>query len=250
MASLSQSVVEVNHITLRHPNAPEPVLQDTSLAIADGEFVAIVGGSGVGKSTLLRAVSGLLQPEYGEIRVNIPPAADRRTRAVVFQDSRLLPWRRVWSNVALGLKGLNLTKAEAEARVAAALELTGLSGFAERWPHQLSGGQAQRVGIARALAVQPAILAMDEPFSAVDAITRANLQDELVRIWQASGAAVLFVTHDIGEAVYLADRIIVLSGAPARIVADIKIDPPRPRPRDEPKFAELAETVAKHLLPR
>ena len=208
------------------------------MAIADGEFVAIVGGSGVGKSTLLRAVSGLLQPECDEIRVNIAPAADRRTRAVVFQDGRLLPWRSVWSNVSLGLKGLNLTKAEVQARVAAALELTDLSGFAERWPHQLSGGQAQRVEIARALAVQPTILA------------RANLQDALVRIWQASGAAVLFVTHDIGEAVYLADRIIVLSGAPARIVAETKIDPPRPRQRDERKFAEVAEAVAKHLLPR
>ena len=237
------AVVEVDRVTLRHPNAPAPVLRNTSVSVEDGEFVCVVGGSGVGKSTLLRAVAGLL-PEGGEVRVHAPPAANRRDRAVVFQDSRLLPWRRVAANVALGLKGLELDTGEAAERVAAALALTGLSDFADRWPHQLSGGQAQRVGIARALAVQPAILLMDEPFSAVDAITRQNLQDELERIWQVSGAAVVFVTHDIGEAVYLGDRVVVLSGTPAGVVADITIDVARPRRREDPALSALAESVA------
>lgn len=247
MASLSQPVVEVDRVTLRHPNAPTPVLRNMSMTVEDGEFVCVVGGSGVGKSTLLRAVAGLLEPEGGEVRVNTPPAPDRRDRAVVFQDSRLLPWRRVDRNVGLGLKGLTLDQGAAEQRVAAALDLTGLSDYAHRWPHQLSGGQAQRVGIARALAVRPSILLMDEPFSAVDAITRQNLQDELGRIWQASGAAVVFVTHDIGEAVYLADRVIVLSGSPAGIVADIPVTLPRPRRREDQELAALAETIAGYL---
>ena len=247
MASLAHPVVEVDRVTLRHPNAPAPVLRNTSLAIQDGEFVCVVGGSGVGKSTLLRAVAGLLEPEGGAVRVHAPPASDRRHRAVVFQDSRLLPWRRVAGNVALGLKGLALDKGEVEARVRNALELTGLADYAQRWPHQLSGGQAQRVGIARALAVRPAILLMDEPFSAVDAITRKHLQDELGRIWQASGAAAVFVTHDIAEAAFLADRVVVLAGSPAGVVADIPVTVPRPRRSDSSELAAVADTIAKRL---
>lgn len=238
------AVIELDRVTLRHPNAPAPVLRGASLSVEAGSFVCLVGGSGVGKSTLLRAAAGLLQPEGGEVRTNTPAAPDRRPNAMVFQDSRLLPWRRVSQNVALGLKGLDLEKGEAEDRVGRALALTGLEEYAHRWPHQLSGGQAQRVGIARALAVQPSILLMDEPFSAVDAITRKHLQDELVRIWQASGAAVVFVTHDIAEAVFLGDRVVVLAGSPAGVAADIAVDAPRPRRRDDPALAELAKQAA------
>lgn len=238
------AVIELDRVTLRHPNAPAPVMHGASLDVEEGSFVCLVGGSGVGKSTLLRAAAGLLKPERGEVRTNTPAARDRRPNAMVFQDSRLLPWRRVDRNVALGLKGLDLAKGEAAGRVDAALSLTGLSDYAKRWPHQLSGGQAQRVGIARALAVQPAILLMDEPFSAVDAITRRHLQDELVRIWQASGAAVVFVTHDIPEAVFLGVRVVVLAGSPAGIAADISVDIPRPRRRDDPSLGELAKQAA------
>ncbi len=143
------AVIELDRITLRHPNAPTPVMRGAALTIEEGSLVSVVGGSGVGKSTLLRAAAGLLKPEGGEVRTNTPAARDRRPNAMVFQDSRLLPWRRVDRNVALGLKGLDLEKGEAAERVAKALDLTGLSEFAHRWPHQLSGGQAQRVGIAR-----------------------------------------------------------------------------------------------------
>lgn len=247
MASLSLPVVEIDRVTLRHPKAAAPVLRDASLAVGDGEFVCVVGGSGVGKSTLLRAIAGLLETERGDVRVNVPSAPDRRDRSVVFQDSRLLPWRRVAANVALGLTGLRLDQGEAEARVRDALALTGLADFAGRWPHQLSGGQAQRVGIARALAVRPAILLMDEPFSAVDAITRTHLQDELVRIWQASGTSVVFVTHDIAEAVFLGDRVVVLAGAPAGIAADIPVTIPRPQRRDEQASAALVQSIAQRL---
>ncbi len=241
------SVIEFDRVALRHPAAKAPVLSNLSLAIEAGSFVSIVGGSGVGKSTLLRAAAGLLPAESGAVVSLAASRPDQRSRAFVFQDSRLLPWRTVSQNVALGLKGLALDRATARRRVADALALTGLADFGDRWPHQLSGGQAQRVGIARALAVEPTVLLMDEPFSAVDAITRQRLQEELAAIWQASGAAVIFVTHDIAEAVYLGDRVVVLADAPARIVADIEIAQPRPRYREDPAFAALASRAASYL---
>ena len=150
-------------------------------------------------------------------------------------------------NVGYGLEGLGLDRAERQRRVDAALQLTGLADYGRRWPHQLSGGQAQRVGIARALAVKPDLLLMDEPFSAVDAITRRNLQQELIRVWQASGAAVLFVTHDIEEAVFLADKVVVLGGRPANIAGNYAIDLPRPRDRADPAFARQVAAIA-HTL--
>ena len=209
--------------------------------------MAVVGGSGVGKSTLLRAAAGLAEPASGEVRFQPPARPRRRSRAVVFQDSRLMPWRTVGGNVGYGLEGLGLDRAERQRRVDAALQLTGLADYGRRWPHQLSGGQAQRVGIARALAVKPDLLLMDEPFSAVDAITRRNLQQELIRVWQASGAAVLFVTHDIEEAVFLADKVVVLGGRPANIAGNYAIDLPRPRDRADPAFARQVAAIA-HTL--
>jgi len=241
------SVIEFDRLVYTHPGADHPVIENLSLDIEAGSFVAVVGGSGVGKSTLLRTAAGLIEPDAGEMRFKLPQRPGRRRRAVVFQDSRLLPWRTVAGNVAYGLETLAIPRGEKKERVAESLELTGLADLAKRWPHQLSGGQAQRVGIARALAVKPDILLMDEPFSAVDALTRRNLQTELMRIWQASGAAVMFVTHDIEEAVFLAGRVVVLGDRPARVVENLVIDLPRPRDRSAPAFGRLVDHLSAQL---
>lgn len=241
------AVIAFDHISYTHPGASAPVIENLSLTIATHEFVAIVGGSGVGKSTLLRAAAGLITPHSGNVRLELPQRSGRRRRAIVFQDGRLLPWRTVADNVAYGLETLGISKEEQHRRIRDALALTGLATYEDRWPHQLSGGQVQRVGIARALAVQPDLLLMDEPFSAVDALTRRNLQAELIRIWQATQAAVMFVTHDIDEAVFLADRVIVLGGSPAGIVDNVRIDLPRPRDRNDRSFTDLVTRLSARL---
>jgi NitT/TauT family transport system ATP-binding protein len=200
--------------------AAAPVLVDLTLSVEKGQLVVLVGPSGVGKSTLLRIIAGLLPAASGRVQVNAAAEAGRRALALVFQDARLLPWRRVLGNTELGLEGLGLTRRDRRARASQALALVGLDALAGRWPHELSGGQRQRVGIARALAVRPDLLLMDEPFGALDAVTRRTLQDELLAIHQATGTTILFVTHDLDEAAYLADRIVLLAGTPARIVQD------------------------------
>ena len=230
------SLIDIGQLTWRYPGADKALFNELSLNIKPGEFVAIVGGSGVGKSTLLRLVNGLIEAETGTVALNTRNESDRRGHAMVFQDSRLLPWKTVAGNLEFALKALKLSKAERAQRITESLELTGLADFAKRYPHQLSGGQAQRVGIARALAVKPSVLLMDEPFSAIDAITRKSLQLELLRVWEQTEAAVLFVTHDIDEAVILADRIIVLGGSPARIVSDEPVNLARPRIRNDAAF--------------
>ncbi len=231
--SAADSVIDIAGLGLVFERGGErnEVLRDFDLTVKRGEFLAIVGPSGVGKSTLLRVVAGLARPSRGTVRINAARAG-RQPTALVFQDARLLPWRRVRSNVAFGLEAAGLPRAERNARADAALDFVGLKALGDRWPHQLSGGQRQRVSLARALAIEPEVLLMDEPFSALDAITRETLQDELIRVWQKSGKTVLFVTHDIDEAVYLADRIIVLAGSPGRTVAVHEIDAHRPRNRD------------------
>lgn len=240
-------VLELIDVAYRYPGAKRRVIDSLSLAITPGEFVAVIGSSGVGKSTILRIAAGLIEPHAGRVRIEVARQPGRRRRALVFQDGRLMPWRTVWDNVGLGLEGLEVDAAEARRRIESALEITGLTGLADRWPHQLSGGQLQRVGIARALAVRPDILLMDEPFSSVDAITRHRLQAELVRIWQTTATAVMFVTHDIEEAVYLADRLIVLGGEPARIVMEEPVPVAREERGNPLSLYRFAEEVASML---
>ncbi len=222
------------------------VLAGLDLVIEQGEFVAIVGASGVGKSTLLRILAGLSSPSSGTVQVQSERSDTRRPCGLVFQEARLLPWRRILANVELGLEGLALTGAQRRQRAVDALQLVGLSDYARRWPYQLSGGQRQRVGLARALAVQPDLLLMDEPFAALDAITRASLQDELIALWQSQGKTVVFVTHDIDEAVYLADRVIILGGSPAS-VRKVVAGGPRPRLRATQGLRDSAEAVKQQL---
>jgi len=225
------------------------ILADLDLTIARGEFLVIVGESGVGKSTVLRVLIGLAEPSTGTVRVE--PRPDCRTpMALVFQDARLLPWRRVLANVAFGLEGSGLTRAQRLAKAREMLTLVGLADLGHRWPHQLSGGQRQRVAIARALAVDPDVLLMDEPFSALDSFTREGLQDELQRIQATTGKTILFVTHDIDEAVTLADRVVVLAGAPGRVAAELAVTVPRPRRRRDGALAEAARQLRAELSGR
>jgi NitT/TauT family transport system ATP-binding protein len=225
-----------------------PVLSGFSLTLARGEFVAIVGPSGIGKSTLLRIVSGLAAPSSGAMVVGAEVPPGRRALATVFQDSRLLPWRRVLDNVCFGLEGIVPERRARVERARAALDQVGLSQDARKWPHQLSGGQQQRVGLARALAVNPALLLMDEPFSALDTAARRALQDEIALICQSSRMSNLFITHDLEEAVYLADRIVLVAGRPARPVNEFAVGLARPRCRETAVFGATVETARRCLL--
>ena len=240
-------VISIDKLGIRFPGNSDWTLQSLSLQVESNEFVALVGGSGVGKSTLLRVIAGLLPIMAGSIELPQRVEKGQRQRALVFQDARLLPWLTVRENIRFGLQGLALSKAEQNARIDEVLELTSLATLDDRWPHQLSGGQVQRVGIARALAVKPAILLMDEPFSAVDALTRRALQSELSRIWIQSDAAVVFVTHDIDEALYLSDRVLVLGGKPAGIVEQTIVDAERPRDRRSPQLRDEATRLIEAL---
>jgi len=222
-------------------------LDNVNFEIGDGEFVTIVGPSGCGKSTLLMLIAALLRPSAGSIRLNgreaLSPGWDR---ALVFQDFALLPWRTVLKNVELGLELKGLAAAERQEIASRHLAMVGLRAFERHFPHQLSGGMRQRVGIARALSVEPEILLMDEPFGALDAQIRQVMGSELLRIWERDRKTILFVTHDIDEAIYLADRVIVMSASPGRVVREIKIALERPRRleiRNRPEFTAYREEI-------
>ncbi|MFB6092897.1 MAG: ABC transporter ATP-binding protein [Haloquadratum sp.] len=219
-------------------------LSDVNFAVAEGEFVCLVGPSGCGKTTLFRTIAGLEAPTAGEIRLDGEPVTGPGTdRGMIFQEYGLFPWRTVRGNVAFGLEEQDVPESERTRRVEEMLELVGLSEFADAYPKELSGGMKQRVGIARALAVDPEILLADEPFGSVDAQTRDMLHDELLRIWDETGKTVLFVTHDVEEAVKLSDRVVVMAADPGRVreVVDVGLD--RPRERTDAAFAEYVERI-------
>lgn len=227
------------------------VFDCVNLDVAEREIVALVGPSGCGKTTLLRCIDGLI-PADGEVSVDGEIVREPRSGiAMVFQHFGLFPWKTVYDNVAYGLRMAGVDRAEIARRVPHFIGLVGLSGFEKAYPYQLSGGMQQRCGLARALAVDPRVLLMDEPFAAVDAQTREILQFELLRIWERQPTTMLFVTHSIEEAVLMGDRVVVLKGRPARIHEEIVVDLPRPRSRATlglPRFAELRERVWSTLM--
>jgi NitT/TauT family transport system ATP-binding protein len=229
---------------------PRPVLAHVDLRVGAGELVSVMGRSGTGKTTLLRVLGGLLDPTpESEVTLHGQPVDGPPEGVVfVFQNyaASLLPWRTVERNVALGLEG-HTSKRERRARVAEALAMVGLADRAQDYPWRLSGGMQQRVQLARALAVRPSALLMDEPFGALDAMTRASLQDELQQVQARTGTTVVFVTHDIDEAVYLSDRILVLEGSPATVTREFAVDLPRPRhqlaTKEDPGYLKLRRAV-------
>jgi NitT/TauT family transport system ATP-binding protein len=226
--------------TVRHgwrQSSELTVFDSLSLAVQAGEFVSVIGPSGCGKSTLLCIVAGLEEPSSGTVAVDGKPVrGPGLDRGVVFQEFALFPWLSVRDNVAFGLKSMGMGREERRRRAGKYVDLVGLSSFAHYYPNRLSGGMRQRVGLGRALAVEPAVLLMDEPFGALDALTRENMQNALAEIWQETHKTVLFITHDIEEAVFLSDRVLVLNGRPSRLVLELPVSLPRPRSRHAPEF--------------
>jgi ABC-type nitrate/sulfonate/bicarbonate transport system ATPase subunit len=222
------------------------VLRDVTLQVAQGEFVCILGPSGCGKSTLLSTMAGFLSPSSGQVKIDgeIVAGPDPR-RIFVFQERGVFPWLTVEGNIAFGL--FDLSRAEREQRISHYVKLVGLEGFEKAYPSELSGGMKQRLEVARALAVNPDMLFMDEPFGALDSITRLTMRRELLRIWEAEGNTVIFVTHDIDEAVQLADRVAVMSDRPATIQEIVSIDIPHPRDLSSPRYLELRNGIFDQL---
>jgi NitT/TauT family transport system ATP-binding protein len=251
--SADQQVVSIEGVTKSFQRGGVIALQDIHLGIGRGEFISLIGPSGCGKSTLLRIVGDIIEPSSGTISVNGKPA--RRARmdrdyGIVFQSPVLYDWRTVGRNIALPLEMLGWKRPRRVARVKEMLDLVELSAFEDHHPWQLSGGMQQRVAIARALSFDPALLLMDEPFGALDEMTRERLNMELLRIWTETGSTVVFVTHSIPEAVFLSTRVVVMSARPGRIVGIVPIDLPQPRTaatREEPSFFEHVTRVRELL---
>jgi NitT/TauT family transport system ATP-binding protein len=262
VSAAPQSVVAIEGVTKTFPQGNVTALQDIHLELKPGEFVSLIGPSGCGKSTLLRVIGDLIQPTSGTVTVNGKSAKQARVDGdygIVFQDAVLFDWRTVAKNISLPLEMLGWQKERRRARVAEMLDLVELKGFGDHYPWQLSGGMQQRASIARALAFEPALLLMDEPFGALDEMTRERLNLELLSIWERLASTVVFVTHSISEAVFLSSRVVVMSPRPGRIAGIVEIDLPSPRgveTREAPRFFELVTEVrellrlrGEHLFP-
>jgi NitT/TauT family transport system ATP-binding protein len=234
---------------LSHTLAPISALEDFNLTVKEGEFLTVIGPSGCGKSTLLHILAGLQRPTQGEVLIEgeriETPRPDKV--AMVFQEYTLFPWRTVLGNVEVGLEFRGIPKQERREKALEKIKLVGLQGFETRYPHELSGGMKQRVAIARALAIDPEILLMDEPFGALDEQTRLVLGEELMRIWEETGKTIIFVTHSLSEAVYLSDRIVVMTARPGRIKEVLKVEFPHPR-RPEIMTTDAFEDLRVQLL--
>jgi len=234
------------YMTFTRDGKSTPVLNDVNLDVAQGEFLCIVGPSGCGKSTLLSAIGGFLSPTSGEIRIDGQAVRGPDPRRIfVFQERGVFPWLTVEGNIEFGL--FKLSRQERARRVAHYIKMVGLVGFEKAYPAELSGGMKQRLEVARALAVNPDMLLLDEPFGALDSITRLVMRGELLRIWREERNTVIFVTHDIDEAVQLADRVAVMSGRPANIQKVVNIDIPHPRDISAPRYLELRNGILEQL---
>jgi NitT/TauT family transport system ATP-binding protein len=239
--------IDIRGVGKQYGDAPL-TLSPIDLAIRENEFVALVGRSGCGKTTLLNMVAGLVEPSSGKILVDgVAVTGPGRGKGVVFQQHALFPWLTARKNIEFGARSRGLAPAECRHEATQLLDLIGLSAYGDRYPSQLSGGMQQRVAIARALALDPQILLMDEPFGALDEITRIEMQDELLRVWSSRRKTVIFVTHSLSEALYLADRVIVLGVGPGRIVAQYRIDKLRPRSRVDRSILDLQDQIWEHL---
>lgn len=247
--SQGTTLFQLEHVSQRFtlPQGDVTVLQDVHFSAREGEFIAIVGPSGAGKSTILRLINGLLKPSAGKVIYKEKPLVSINLEAaMVFQNFGLLPWLTVAQNVELGLEARGLEPIQRRKKAAFYIDKVGLDGYEEAYPRELSGGMKQRVGLARALAVEPEILLMDEPFSSLDALTSINLRDELVDIWSDRDIpvnTVVMVTHIIEEAIELADRVLVLSRKPGHIAGDLMIDLPRPREKRDKAFSEYVDKI-------
>jgi NitT/TauT family transport system ATP-binding protein len=254
--SAQQPVVSLRGVGKQFGKGGVVALEDIDLEVGPGEFVSLIGPSGCGKSTLLRVVGDLVAPTTGDVQVNGKPAHQARLDrdyGIVFQDAVLFDWRTVAKNIGLPLEMMGWDRRKRAQRVQEMLELVELTGFGDHHPWQLSGGMQQRVSIARALAFHPPLLLMDEPFGALDEMTRERLNLELLRIWQASESTVIFVTHSISEAVFLSTRVVVMSPRPGQVAGLVDVDLPRPRgadTREQPRFAELIRDVRRLLRSR
>ncbi len=248
MNDRSSAKIVIDHVTKRFPATDSDgdglALSDVSLTIGDNEFVSIVGRSGCGKTTLLNLIAGLLKPTAGEILIDDRPiAGPGPDRGMVFQSSALFPWLTTIENIEFGPRNQGVDKKTRRGQAQELIQLVRLEGFEKKYPHELSGGMQQRVAIARALAMDPDILLMDEPFGALDELTRAEMQQELLRIWEARKKTVIFITHSITEALFLSDRVVVLSPHPGRLRKEVGVDLARPRQRTTAEFLTYYEDI-------
>ncbi|MDR1868097.1 MAG: ABC transporter ATP-binding protein [Treponema sp.] len=249
MTNPDTGLIEINGVykSFSQNDSVIQVLDDVNLRFLPGEFISLIGPSGCGKSTLLRIIAGLTQADRGTLTLDgVEIHKPGFERGLVFQDPTLFPWMNIYENIAYGLRSRKVYREEKH-RIPEFFRLVGLEGFEKSYPHQLSGGMAQRASLARALVNQPKVLLLDEPLGALDAFTRMNMQDEILKIWKEQGMTTVMVTHDVDEAVYMASRIVVMSARPAKIEKFIDVEIGRPRRRDDPEFLELRAKILRIL---